>query len=178
MFMQILTHTPKWVFVLFVALVWLGLTQMRPRRVGLNRATILPLAMTALSLFGVTSAFGNSPQALLSWVAGTVLAFALNFQILPSAHIHYDATNRRFQLPGSGVPLALFMGIFFTKYAVGISMGMQPALAHHASFAMVVGGLYGVFSGIFLSRAAKLWRVALAQGNAISQTAAVANPTV
>jgi len=168
MFMQILTHTPKWVFALFVALVWLGVKQMLPRRVSLNPITIMPLAMTVLSLVGVTSVFGDSPQALLTWVAGAVVAFTLNFQIPASAQIQYDATNRRFQLPGSVVPLALFMGIFFTKYSVGISMGVQPALAHNASFALAVGGLYGAFSGIFLSRAAKLWRMALAQTQAIS----------
>ena len=141
---------------------------MLPRRVGLTPIATMPLAMTALSLFGVTSAFGDSPQAMLTWVAGAAIAFALNFQIPSSAQVQYDATNRRFQLPGSVVPLALFMGIFFTKYAVGISVGMQPALAHNASFALVVGGLYGVFSGIFLSRAAKLWRIALAQTKATS----------
>lgn len=168
MFIQILTHTPKWVFALFAGLVYLGIKQMMPRRVGLTPIAIMPLAMTALSLFGVTSAFGDSPQALLTWLAGTVVAFAINFQIPASAQVQYDATNRRFQLPGSVVPLALFMGIFFTKYAVGASMGMQPALAHNASFALIVGGLYGVFSGIFLGRAAKLWRIALAQTNATS----------
>ena len=168
MFMQILTHTPKWVFALFAGLVYLGIKQMLPSRAGLNRITIMPLAMTCLSLFGVTSAFGDSPQALLTWVVGAAITFALNFQISGSPQIRYDAANRSFNLPGSAVPLALFMGIFFTKYAVGISVGMQPALAHDASFALVVAGMYGGFSGIFLSRAAKLWRIALAQSNATS----------
>ena len=166
MFMQILTHTPKWVFALFAGLVVLGLKQMLPSRAGLNRITIIPLAMTCLSLFGVTSVFGDSPQALLTWVVGAAITFALNFQFSSSSQIRYDAANRSFYLPGSAVPLALFMGIFFTKYAVGISVGMQPALAHDASFALVVAGLYGGFSGIFLSRAAKLWRIALAQSHA------------
>ena len=174
MFTQILTNTPKWVFVLFAALVWLGLKQMLPRRVGLNRITIMPLAMTCLSLVGVTSAFGDAPQALLTWFAGAAVAFTLNFQLPSSAQIQYDAASRRFQMPGSTVPLALFMGIFFTKYAVGISLGMQPALAHNSGFALTIGALYGTFSGIFLARAAKLWRVALAQAHASVQKGSLA----
>ena len=55
------------------------------------------------------------------------------------------------------------MGIFFTKYAVGVSIGMQPALAHDTSFALTVSTLYGAFSGIFMARTAKLWRLALGQ---------------
>ncbi len=169
MFMQILTNTPKWVFALFVALVWLGLKQMLPRRVSLNRITIMPLAMTCLSLYGVTSAFGDTPQALLTWLAGATLAFTLNFQLRNWTQIQYDATRRSFQLPGSAVPLALFMGIFFTKYAVGVSIAMQPALAHNGGFALAIGLLYGAFSGVFLARATQLWRVALAQSNLVAQ---------
>ena len=174
MFMLILTNTPKWVFVLFAALVWMGLKQMMPRSAGLNRITIMPLAMTGLSLYGVTSAFGDSPQALLTWLAGAAVAFALNFQLRSTAHISYDMVSRRFQLPGSVVPLALFMGIFITKYAVGISLGMQPSLAHNSGFALTVATLYGAFSGIFLARAAKLWRIALAQANAGVQKGSLA----
>ena len=178
MFMQILTHTPIWVFALFAALVYLGIKQMMPRQAGLNRVTILPLAMTVLSLLGVTSAFGNGRHALAAWALGAVLAFAVNFQIRRDQNARYDAAKRSFALPGSVVPLALFMGIFFTKYAVGISMGMQPALAQNANFALLVGGAYGVFSGIFLSRAAKLGRIALSQTQATSSSAAMANPGV
>jgi hypothetical protein len=167
MLMQVLSGTPKWVFVLFVALLWLGMQQMLPRRVGLNRATIAPLALTCLSLYGVTSAFGESPMALLGWLGGAAVAFAASMQLQSSTAIQYDATNRRFQLPGSMVPLALFMGIFFTKYAVGVSLGMQPALAHNVNFALSIATLYGAFSGVLLARTAKLWRIALQQTSAL-----------
>jgi hypothetical protein len=106
-------------------------------------------------------------MALLVWLAGTAMALTATLQLQSSAGIEYDATNRRFLMPGSMVPLALFMGIFFTKYAVGISIGVQPALAHHANFALAVSTLYGAFSGIFLARAARLWRIALQQNNAL-----------
>ena len=167
MLMQIFSHTPKWVFILFAALLWLGLQQMQYRRVGLNRATLLPLAMTGLSLYGVASAFGDLPIALLAWLAGTAVAFIATMQLPSNTGIHYDATNRRFQIPGSAVPLALFMGIFITKYAVGISIGMQVSLARDVNFVLSVGTLYGAFSGIFLARAARLWRMALQQTNAL-----------
>ena len=170
MIIQFLSGTPKWVFVLFAALLWLGVQQMLPRRVGLNRATLLPLAMTGLSLYGVASAFGGLPLALLTWLAGTAMALAATLQLQSSNGIQYDATNRRFLLPGSMVPLALFMGIFLTKYAAGASIGMQPSLAHDSSFALIVSGLYGAFSGIFLARAARLWRIALQHANTL-QTA-------
>ena len=167
MLMQILTGTPKWVFALFVALLWLGMQQMLPRRVGLNRATLAPVAMTVLSLYGVTSAFGDIPMALLGWLGGAATVFIAVLQQPPSGTIRYDAINRRFDLPGSVVPLALFMGIFFTKYAVGVSLGMQPALARELGFALAVSTLYGAFSGALLARTARLWRIAVQQPHAL-----------
>lgn len=165
MIMQILAGTPKWVFVLFAALLYMGIQQMLPRRVGINRITILSLAMTGLSLYGVVSVFGDTPQALLTWVVGAAVAFAINFQMGSSPRIQYDMASRSFQLPGSVVPLALFMGIFFTKYAVGVTLSVQPALAHDSGFALAIGSIYGAFSGVFMARAAKLWRIALAQAD-------------
>ena len=166
MLLQILTHTPNWVFAVFGILLWQGIKQMRPRTVGITRSTLAPLAMTALSLYGATSAFGNTPHALLTWVVGAALAFAIYFSMARADQIRYDAASRTLLLPGSVVPLVLFMGIFLTKYAVGVSIRLQPALAHNSGFALSIGLLYGAFSGVFLARATQLWRVALAQPRA------------
>ena len=57
-----------------------------------------------------------------------------------------------YALPGSVVPLLLIMGIFLTKYAVGVATAMQPALRAEVAFAMPVAVLYGVFSGLFAGR--------------------------
>lgn len=163
MLTQILSNTPNWVFAVFGILLWQGINQMRARTVGLTRSTIVPLAMTALSLYGVVSVFGDTPQSLLTWVVGAALAFALYSAMARTNQVRYDAASRSFMLPGSVVPLILFMGIFLTKYAVGVSTRLQPALVHDSSFALSLGMLYGAFSGVFLARATQLWRVALAQ---------------
>lgn len=169
MLMQILTHTPNWVFIVLGILLWQGINQMRARTVGIHRATLVPLAMTALSLYGVVSVFGDTPQSLLTWVVGGGVAFAVYIQTAGAAQIQYDAASRRFNVPGSVVPMTLFMGIFLTKYTVGVSTTMLPALAHDSSFALFIGMLYGAFSGVFLARATQLWRVALAQSRADAQ---------
>jgi len=156
--LQILSHTPRWVFVLFFALLVLGVKQLSARQATLRRVTLLPLAMIGLSFYGVVSAFASQPSALLAWAAGAAVgALAIVSRPVP-AGTAYDAATRSFSLPGSPVPLALMMGIFFTKYAVGVSLAMSPALAQVPSFALVVSGLYGVFSGAFLGRAARLWQ--------------------
>src|SRR4030095_9490068 len=60
MLIQILLHTPKWVYALFAALLWLGLRQLLAGSASLTRVTLLPIAMTGLSVYGVASGLGGS----------------------------------------------------------------------------------------------------------------------
>ena len=161
MLLQIIIHTPLWVWGLLLALLALGFSQTVTRTVPLRRTTLLPLTMVALSLFGTVWAFGTAPQVLLAWLAaGGVAAWVVLQRPLP-AGTRFDTATRRFTIPGSWVPLALIVGIFLIKYTVGVQLAMMPALAHDAGFTLSFGTLYGAFSGIFAARGARLWRLAL-----------------
>jgi hypothetical protein len=149
------------VFAVFVLLVWIGAKQLLSGSVSLTRITVMPIAMTALSVFGVLSAFGDSFGALLGWAAAAVVLLALVLQRPLPATTRYDAAAREFHVAGSAVPLMLMMGIFFTKYVVGVLLAMHPELAHQVSFAVGISALYGVFTGIFTGRAIRLWRLAI-----------------
>jgi hypothetical protein len=172
MLSQIFAHTPAWVWGLLLALLWLGLSQAVTRTASLKRITLLPLAMTGLSLYGSVAAFGAGPQPLLVWLSACALAFALVLQQAPPDATRYDPATRRFALPGSWVPLLLILGIFVTKYFVGAVTTMQPALALGTSFSLGFAALYGAFAGIFLARAARLWRLALLQAHGGTSTLA------
>jgi hypothetical protein len=167
MLLQILAHTPRWVFVLFAVLFWFGAKQLLASSVSLARTTVMPVAMSGLSMFGVLSAFGDSPMALAGWAAAALVLAALVLQRALPAGTRYDAATRRFHLQGSAVPLVLMMGIFFTKYVVGTLMALHPELAHNHNFALVIGTLYGAFSGSFAARAIRLWRLALRHDRAM-----------
>lgn len=158
---QIFTHTPRWVWVLLIALLWLGLSQAVTRSASLKRITILPLAMTALSLYGTVTAFGADAQVLLVWLGAAALMASIVLLRPLSDTSRYDPATQRFTLAGSWVPLMLVLGLFATKYLVGAVTAMQPALAHAASFSLGFGALYGAFSGVFLGRAGRLWRLAM-----------------
>lgn len=160
----ILTRTPPWVGGLFAVLLALGLSQTRDRQVSQLRMAVMPLAMTGLSLWGTVSAFGKSPlfgYVVLVWLAGALLLGGLVAMTPAPAGTRHDAASRSFRVPGSWLPLVLILGIFLTKYIVGVDLAMQPGLAQDSQYPLVVGALYGIFSGAFAGRAARLWRLAL-----------------
>lgn len=170
---QIFINTPLWVWGLLAALLALGLSQTRNRSAGLLRVTLMPLGMGGLSLYSTISTFGASPIVLGSWLA-TALALVLVVTQFPvPTGACYDNASRQFLLPGSWVPMALIMGIFLTKYAVGVSLAMHPELKFQANFSLAIVMLYGTFSGIFIGCALQLIRLALRPAAARIQPAPV-----
>lgn len=162
--LPILSNTPAWVWGLLAGLVLLGASQLRDRRQGLLRVSLMPVIMAGLSLSAAISAFGRSPmasEALWLWVLGAAATTSL--LALAESSARYDAASRSFHLPGSWVPLALILGVFVTRYVVSVRLAIHPDLVRDSSFVLPVATLYGAFSGLFLGRATQLWRLPLRQ---------------
>jgi hypothetical protein len=158
MVLQILKGTPPWVFVLFFALLAVGFAQSRSRTVGTARVTILPAAFIALSLYGVIAAFGAHAADLIAWAAGIGAALLVNCFLRQPAGARWEHSTGSYHVPGSWMPLALMMTVFFARYAIAVSIAMRPALVHEDMFVLSASLVYGLLSGTFLARALRiLW---------------------
>lgn len=161
MLTQILQKTPIWVWALLAGLIALGYSQTRSRSVGLARTIIMPVAMVFLSLFGTVSVFGATPTVLGAWLTSCLLVVSLILTQAAPAGTAYQRSTRQYVMPGSWLPMGVILAIFMTKYAVGVTLAMQPSLAHSDTFPLIISLLYGVFSGFFTGRTLRLWRLAL-----------------
>lgn len=157
----VLRQTPLWVWGLLVALLALGISQLRDRSASLARVSLMPLAMTLFSVSGTFSALGGSPHLALAvpvWLIAAALAFALLARGRAEG-AQYDPVQRLYRLPGSAAPLLLIVGIFLVKYVVGVDLAMAPQLVRDAPYVLSVAALYGAFTGAFVGRASRLWRL-------------------
>ncbi len=158
----IVKNTPVWVWGLLAALLALGLSQLIDRKINVQRVAIVPLGMLGFALYGMVSAFGNSGQlapVALAWLASASVTTGLLLYLPAPAGAGFDAESARFDVPGSVVPLVIILGIFLTKYAVGVEMAINPAAARNAQFVVSVAVLYGAFNGIFMARSLRLLRL-------------------
>lgn len=165
----VLRQTPLWVWGLLVALLALGASQLRDRSASLARVSLMPVAMTLFSVSGTYSAFGATPHlglAITAWLIASVLAFALVARGRAEG-AQYDPARRRYHLPGSVVPLWLIVGIFLVKYVVGVDLTMAPQLVQDTEYVLCIAALYGAFTGFFVGRASRLWRLAIRPAKAL-----------
>jgi hypothetical protein len=157
--LQTLSHTPAWVYAVFILLVYFGHRQSRGRTIGRGGLMALPLAMLCLSLYGVVSSFGLVPPPLLAWGLGVLLPVALGVRLLTPKGVIY-ASSGSFLVPGSWLPLVLMMAIFCVKYLVGFATARNLALIHLPWFIFTVSLAFGLFSGGLAARGIGILRAA------------------
>jgi len=155
MLTQIISHTPTWVFALFIGLVALGYRQSKDRMISKNTLVILPIVMVALAINGELRTFNLQLSALFTWFLAAAVSYGLVKQFI-AIQARYIEEQQLFVLKGSWLPLMLMMGIFLTKYIVGTLLATEAKIITTTEFMVIVSVLYGAFSGIFIARAHKI----------------------
>lgn len=156
---QILSRTPAWVFALFVVLLVFGLMQTRTRTVRKIPALLLPVGMIALSLAGINSSFGLTPVPLAAWAIALAMTALVGYALYRDKRVEYDAAAGKYFVPGSWVPLAVIMAIFFAKYVHAVMNAMNAAVVSTTLFVVGLSAVYGLLSGYFAAKAVNLIRL-------------------
>jgi hypothetical protein len=157
---QILSHTPIWVYALFFVLLVFGLIQTRTRTVSKIPALLLPAGMIALSLAGINSSFGLTTIPLAAWGIAMAIATVVGYTFFRDRRIHCKATDGKFLIPGSWVPLVVMMAIFFAKYVYAVMNAFNAEVISTPMFIGALSAVYGLLSGYFSSRAVNLIKLA------------------
>lgn len=151
MLIQIISHTPLYVWAILAFLVYRGVLAMREREMAFKKLFIIPLVMVALSLQDIVHKFGAGGMGLAAWALGAAATGILVYK-LSAARIGAGTAPGMVRVAGSAAPLVLMMAIFLTKYATAVMLAIHPALAGQPLFAFVVALLFGCFNGYFAGR--------------------------
>ncbi len=150
------SRIPVWVFFLFAALVFAGYRQTRTRQVAPALIFGLAAAMFGLSLYGVVAAFGAKLAPLTAWAIGLAASVALGRGFFGPRGL-VQVSSARVQIPGSWLPLALMMGIFSAKFALGFATGVGSPVVGEPWFVAAASLVFGSLSGAFTARAWVVW---------------------
>lgn len=152
MLQQIVGNTPVWVWAILAFLLYRGTLASVDRETSLKKVFIIPVVMLVLSLQGIVSAFGAGSDALLVWLVALAIGIILSRQLFDRDSIRADPQRQVVFQRGSWIPLTLMMGIFLTKYAVGVTLALHPAFRQEPLFAATICAIYGLFNGIFIGK--------------------------
>jgi hypothetical protein len=163
---EIVRHTPAYVWAILAALVALGAIQLRDHRIPRMRLAIAPIALGAYSLWGATAAFGAHAGVIGAWLAGMALAVAANRRLQWPRRPRPDGAGG-FAIEGSPWPLLLMLLIFSLRYAVAVTLVFHPGWAADPAFGGSLALAYGALSGLFAARALRILGSAAPRGGLV-----------
>ena len=154
-----ITHTPYWVFALFIGLCLFGVLQARTRRVRPALALLLPVGMLILSVAGVLQYTSLWLAGLACWMLGVAVSATLLSRLMSPSFVTGNAYDSRLLVQGRCVPLLVILGIFLTRYTLGVAHAMHAPILEHWPVQMTVAWVLGAWSGYFALRGWGCWRV-------------------
>jgi len=149
----VLTHTPRWVFVLLAYLVWQGIKAMQPRTTTIWRALIVPLVFIAwgVSRLGLRQ---DSVWPLVGWIAAALVLLPLG--VLTPRPFELDHKTGLIRRPGSVFPLIRNLIVFALQYSVAVISAVD---VHDRLLAAIVGrAVSGATAGYFIGSTIALLR--------------------
>ena len=151
--LQVIRHTPLWVWGVLALLVVLGSLQLRDERLPRLRVALLPIGLGAYSLWGAASLFGAHAGVLLAWAAGLALTSLSTRHWGWAPGVQHEPASNRFSVPGSVWPLVLMLSVFAVRYSVVVTLVFHRGWASDAAFAAAASAVYGALSGLLAGRA-------------------------
>ena len=147
--LDIVAHTPLWVWPLLAYTLYTGWRMTRDRTLARWRIFIMPAIAVSFAIVNLATG-GNTLADLAGFAAGTVLgAFVGVLAARRPARVLEDG---RLALAGDWLPLVLLIGIFSVKYAQGVALAIDRALATNTLFLFASAAVPAMFAAVLLVR--------------------------
>ncbi len=150
---EVLKHTPSYVWAILAALVVAGGLQMRDQVVSRTRVLLIPVVLGLYSVWSALATFGMQAQVVAAWAVGVGAMVSLARVVRWPSSVAFVPERNAFAIAGSVVPLLAMLGVFATRYVATVTLILNPQW-HGLPAVAIVGGLgYGLLAGIFALRA-------------------------
>jgi hypothetical protein len=152
---QIIQHTPIWVFPLIVLVLWLGSINLRERTMPLRLLLVLPIVMLVLSIGNSIGTAAEPLFVLIDWAFSAAIGVTIGWSLTQKPLV-IDPRAGRITLPRTVVPLVVCVAIIVLRYAFGYLYGRYPELLadRTCALALIAGG--ALLGGVMFGRCARL----------------------
>jgi hypothetical protein len=151
-FIEILLHTPWWVYVLFAYILYVGIKATKMRSVPVFQLFIAPSIFTVLSLHTLAGRIGDHFFYIIPWGLAAGIGIAIGWIEMQRLNIIVDRKKRLLKIQGSAFTLILFLLFFGSQYYYGFMSATQPERVKEIQFAIFILLVSGIGTGIMWVR--------------------------
>ncbi len=141
---KILLGTPSWVWLVFLYLLFIGIKSTRSHNVPLVKVLLIPIILNYIT-------FNSSRHVLLPAIILMISAM-ISFYMHRGMSVEIKKDSKSLIVPGSYIPLFIYIIFFSIKYYFGYLNSVSPAL--FLKYSMFQDTIQGIFCGYLLGRTA------------------------
>lgn len=143
--LDILTHTPVWVWLLLAYLLYVGFKATRTHVLSLSKLFIMPVIFMGLKYTVVMS------NSFFVYIVYLLIGVGIGWMVAKKTPIQILKDLKSIQLPGNYSTLSILILFFIVEYIFGYLEASQPVIA--AQYAIIEISLSALFSGFMLGKA-------------------------
>lgn len=151
----IVTHTPVWVWVLFIFLLSRGLKARQPATVTLERLAIIPGIFLVWDIYDLVVYRDLTLVTVVLWVAGIVVGAALGYVLIKRTVVTRTDKPRTLFRQADYTALPFMMLAFAVKYVLGVMNAISPQTLQQPAISALAIVSGGVFAGVFIGKFAR-----------------------
>jgi hypothetical protein len=148
----VVTHTPVWVWVLFIFLVSRGIKARRPATVTLERLAIIPAIFLIWDIYDLVVYRTLTPGAVALWAVGILSGAVLGYFLIKQAVITRAEAPRSLYRQADYTALPFMMLAFGVKYVLGVMSAVSPQTMQQPAMSALAVVSGGVFAGVFIGK--------------------------
>ncbi len=149
---EILLHTPWWVYVVFAYIVYVGIKATQMRSVPVLRLFIVPAIFTVLSIHTVVGRIGDHLLYIMPWGIATLIGVGIGWIEMNRLNIIIDGKHHLLKIPGSSFTLILFLLFFGSQYYFGFKSATDPEGVKQIQFVIYLLLVSGIGTGVMWVR--------------------------
>jgi hypothetical protein len=149
---QILLHTPWWVYVLFGFILYVGIKATKMRSIPVRQLFIGPSIFTVLSIYILVGRIGDHFLYIIPWGIASIIGIAIGWVEMHRLNIVVDRKNRLLKIPGSAFTLILFLLFFGSNYYYGFLSATDPERVKQIQFVIYILLVSRIGTGIMWVR--------------------------
>ncbi|WP_237448744.1 MULTISPECIES: DUF6622 family protein [unclassified Pantoea] len=147
---ELLRHTPTWVWILLVYLIFRGIKALQTREVAVQKLFYIPVLFLVWGFYGVFRETTWVAYTLFSMIIGLLIGGIIGAMLSHATGKPISSENHGMIIrPGSALPLIFMLLAFAAKYTLSVSVALHPELIASLSFNLIHGAISGVTAGIF-----------------------------
>lgn len=144
---QILSHTPVWVWIILLILIKRGISLQKDSPVSLAKSFIMPTIFILWGLDTIATKFHFPLYILTTYLLCLVLGACASLYLYRNKRFYIQ--NNVLMQSGSKLPLCIMMSNFCIKYCLNVLLSTHSSLYSLLSFNIIYGIISGFTVGLF-----------------------------